>query len=163
MLLLQLPRARYTLEYLKLWFKKTQMRQEYQDIFMTLFQGVWTIHTAGCLWYSASFGNNKTYVNWVRDRGIEDSPMLDKYANSLYWATVTCTTVGYGDILPTNGYELAWAMVIIVGGVAVFGYFLGNLSAQFSEVAKSASSNEEKLNEIDQLDEKFNIGFELVQ
>jgi hypothetical protein len=29
-------------------------------------------------------------------------------------------------------------------------------------VAKSASNNEEKLNEVDQLDEKFNIGFELV-
>lgn len=88
--------------------------------------------------------------------------MLTKYANSLYWATVTCTTVGYGDILPTNNFELAWAMVIIVIGVACFGYILGNLSSQFSELAKSNSSNEDKLNEIDQLDEKFNIGFDLV-
>jgi len=40
-------------------------------------------------------------------------------------------------------------MVIIVLGVGIFGYILGNLSSQFSEIAKSNSSNEEKLNEID--------------
>lgn len=64
---------------------------------------------------------------------------------SLYWATVTCTTVGYGDILPTNKYELAWALAIIVFGVAIFSYFLSNMAAQFSEFSKNNAANQERI------------------
>ena len=64
---------------------------------------------------------------------------------AVYWATVTCTTVGYGDILPTNEYELIWAMFIIVIGVAVFSFILSNLSSQFSEITRSNAVNQERI------------------
>jgi hypothetical protein len=75
---------------------------------------------------------------------------------------VTCTTVGYGDILPTNNYELLWAMCIIVFGVAIFSYILSTLSSQFSEITRSNVSNQERIQQIDQLDQKFKIGANLV-
>jgi cyclic nucleotide gated channel alpha 3 len=67
--------------------------------------------------------------------------VFSKYVISLYWAVVTCTTVGYGDILPSNNYELFWAMVIIVFGVAVFSYILSNLASQFMEISRSDAAN----------------------
>ena len=71
--------------------------------------------------------------------------MFEQYIASLYWATVTCTTVGYGDILPTNNYELAWAMCIIVFGVAIFSYILSDLSSKFSEITRANASNQERI------------------
>jgi hypothetical protein len=62
--------------------------------------------------------------------------MVKQYVVSVYWAAVTCTTVGYGDILPTNNYELLWAMMIIVFGVALFAYMLSDLSSKFMELSK---------------------------
>lgn len=65
----------------------------------------------------------------MRTDGDTDADWKQVYIASLYWAVVTCCTVGYGDILPTNGYEYSWAIMIIVVGVAIFSYVLGDLSS----------------------------------
>jgi len=68
-------------------------------------------------------------------------PVGEIYLASVYWSIVTCTTVGYGDIVPTNGYEMAWGMIIIVVGAAVYTFVLGDLSSQFSELTRSSRAH----------------------
>ena len=125
---------------------------------LTIFQLIFVLHITGCFWYNASIGNflvsNK---NWVTENELQDSDLLVKYATSMYWAIVTCTTVGYGDILPTNKYELVWAMVIIVFGVAIFSYYLSNLSSQFMEILRVQKNNFEKMKKLDNLNKKYNL------
>ena len=88
--------------------------------------------------------NIRSFDNWLCDNGLQDESMYVQYIASFYWATVTCTTVGYGDILPTNYPELIWALFIISIGVAVFSYILGDLSAQFGEILKTNTSVDER-------------------
>lgn len=120
------------------------------------------LHVTACFWFVASFGNVTSNVNWVSVEKLQDSGIVFQYITSLYWATVTCTTVGYGDILPSNGYELFWSMAIIVFGVAIFSFVLSSLSSQFSEISKSNANNTERLKQIEELDLKFHVGAELV-
>jgi hypothetical protein len=110
-------------------------------VFIILF---YILHISGCLWFASHYGDVYHYLNWVTYYGVKDEPMITKYIWSLYWATVTCTTVGYGEILPTNGYELIWAQCIILFGVAVFSYILSDLSSKFSEITRSKLVNTEK-------------------
>jgi len=71
--------------------------------------------------------------------------------------------VGYGDIVPTNNFELFWAMVVIVFGVAVFSYMLSNLASQFIEIARSNATKSARVTQIEQLDDNFGIGPVLVE
>lgn len=66
--------------------------------------------------------------------------------------------MGYGDILPTNDFELFWAIVIIVFGVAVFSYMLSNLASQFIELSRSNAAKSARGTQIEQLDGNFKIG-----
>ena len=52
--------------------------------------------------------------------------------------------------------------MIVVFGVGVFVTFLGELSTLFSELANSSQVNEERIRQVHELDEKFNIGPDLV-
>jgi len=50
---------------------------------------------------------------------------LDLYIASLYWSAMTVTTIGYGDIVPTNMIEqVAVVAAMLLGGI-IFGWIVG--------------------------------------
>ena len=149
MLMMMMVRARGTMRFFQNLLKNLDFKIEVQNLIQTFVILVYILHVAGCFWNAASEGDIYHYTNWIRKNELSDSGLLKQYVASLYWATVTCTTVGYGDILPTNKYELFWAMCIIVFGVAIFSYILSDLSSKFSEITRSNASNQERIQQID--------------
>lgn len=61
------------------------------------------------------------------ERGHESR--LDSFPDALWWAIVTVTTVGYGDIVPVTQAGRALALVLMIGGVALFGALTANLAS----------------------------------
>ena len=123
---------------------------------------LYLIHIVGCLWYAQIYANMFNYQNWVRTLGIEDSSMFQRYSAAVYWACVTCTTVGYGDITPTNEYELLWAFVVLVIGISLFSFLLSDLSSQFIKVLAKDHGLSLKMARIEKLCEKFRLPQDVV-
>ena len=59
-------------------------------------------------------------------------PEVKSYTDGLWWALVTITTVGYGDIGATNNYERVFCCVVMIIGVIAFSFANGSLASIIS-------------------------------
>jgi voltage-gated potassium channel len=59
------------------------------------------------------------------------NPEFATFGDSLWWAIVTLTTVGYGDIVPETTTGRIAAVMIMLTGVAVLGLLAGSLASFF--------------------------------
>jgi voltage-gated potassium channel len=66
------------------------------------------------------------------EKGV--NPHVTSFFDAIWWAMVTITTVGYGDIYPiTMGGKIV-AMVVMVGGTSMFLAFIGLFSSLFIKI-----------------------------
>ena len=71
-----------------------------------------------------------------------------QYLYSVYWALMTLTTVGYGDITPTNDLERFYVLFCLLVGAVVFGFLLSTLGDVLSNIDKNESRVEARMNEV---------------
>ena len=82
------------------------------------------------------------------DADWAEQPTSIQYQYAIYWALTTLTTVGYGDICPTNNAERMYTLVCLLIGALVFGYLLSSIGELLGSLDKQAMALDEKLDEV---------------
>ena len=77
-----------------------------------------------------------------------DADNVTKYITSLYWVIETLTTVGYGETTPITNAQHIYAMIIMLAGVGVYGFIIGNVANLLS---KRNPARNQFFNNLDQL------------
>jgi len=70
------------------------------------------------------------------------------YLRALYWCVTTLTTVGYGDIIPLTNAQTIYTMFVMVLGVGMYGYVIGNVANLLANIDMARAhylSNMERL------------------
>jgi voltage-gated potassium channel len=78
-------------------------------------------------------------VVWMLER--DTNPALSTFSDALWWAIVTATTVGYGDITPHTGLGRLFATVLMLMGIGLIGVVASTLSATI--IATGGAAQEE--------------------
>ena len=65
-----------------------------------------------------------------------ETPGFTSIPRAIYWAIVTLTTVGYGDISPATGLGQAIAAVIMIMGYSIIAVPTGIVSSEINFIAK---------------------------
>ena len=65
-----------------------------------------------------------------------ENPTFETYYDALYWATVTLTTVGYGDVCPVSNIGRFIGMLSAIFGVAIIALPSGIITASYLDELK---------------------------
>lgn len=86
-------------------------------------------------------------ISWINGLGIDDESVSTRYIASCYWAVVTISTVGYGDITPTNETEVLATIILVFIGVSSYSYIISRLTSIFAIVNnhKTEEQSREKI------------------
>ena len=68
-----------------------------------------------------------------------------QYIVSLYWATATTTTVGYGDIRAHTDLERSYATFVMIIGVVAYGYIIASVAATLANADSGRAQYQDKL------------------
>ncbi|MBU0473880.1 MAG: cyclic nucleotide-binding domain-containing protein [Bacteroidetes bacterium] len=86
---------------------------------------------------------------WLKIVGIDENiPISSNYISALYWTTTTLTTVGYGDIVPHTNFEMLYAVAVMIIGVGLYGYLIGNV---VSVITKRDPAHEKFISNLENL------------
>lgn len=65
--------------------------------------------------------------------GADQNPNIHNIFDAFYWALVTISTVGYGDISPVTTEGRAVSMLVIIMGIGLISFFTSIIVSSFSE------------------------------
>ncbi|VAI72670.1 unnamed protein product [Triticum turgidum subsp. durum] len=96
-------------------------------------------HTAACIFYylATTLPESMEGYTWIGSLQLgdysyshfRDIDLTTRYITSMYFAIVTMTTVGYGDIHAVNLREMIFVMIYVSFGMVLGAYLIGNMTA----------------------------------
>lgn len=110
---------------------------QWGDSLKLAFFAFWVLisaHWLACVWSTMT----PTYE--------DDGPT--RYLQSIYWVIETLTTIGYGETTPVTNTQRIFALCVMLCGVAVYGYVIGNVA---SMLAKRDPAKAQYFENLDQL------------
>ncbi|XP_011081850.1 potassium channel KAT3 [Sesamum indicum] len=95
-------------------------------ICVTLF----AVHTAGCFYYWLAIHYRVADNTWIGAQvpEFENRSVWLGYTYSMYWAIVTLTTTGYGDLHAENTGEKVFSIFYMLFNIGLTAYLIGNMT-----------------------------------
>ncbi|KAJ0399080.1 hypothetical protein ATCC90586_003045 [Pythium insidiosum] len=134
------------------------LRSTVSSLFKFLLLVVFTSHWLSCFFFLISIEDER---GWVHSVGIENDSMYVQYVTAFYWAIMTMTTVGYGDVHAQSTRERVFAIFAMVLGAWIFAYGITNVVAMVSNLNASDTMFQLKMDELNDYMEARNLPVQL--
>ena len=113
---------------------KVRILASFIQIFIIL---IFLVYFFGCFWFwfQKTVGNYKYSHGNIDEDEFQDAYLMDEIGwehvaiRSSYFMLTTISTIGYGDYLPKNIYEMAFMSCVMLFGVTMFAVVVGNFNS----------------------------------
>jgi hypothetical protein len=112
-----------------------EMLGSFIGVSSALFIVIFVSHLLGCMLIIVA--SLEPDENWLHhyNPSLQDADNWTRYITSLYWATVSVTTMGYGDIMPVTHLERMTCIGVALTGAIVFSHCMGLVSSLIAQVS----------------------------
>ncbi|CAD8106611.1 unnamed protein product [Paramecium sonneborni] len=108
-------------------------------------------HWLACIWhFIAEQENSSSGYSWLQATELAEQQWYIKYVASVYWATATMTTVGYGDIVPVTSVEKLFGIIVMLLACCVFAYIMNSIGGIFVKLDTNEKTIRLKLGQANQ-------------
>ncbi|KAJ3174459.1 Kinesin-like protein kif27 [Geranomyces variabilis] len=122
-------------------------------------------HGISCIWFANACSGNIVWPSsdisascnsdsWVNSSmeffGLASLGLGQLYIASTYWAIVTMTTLGYGDIRPNNTSERIFSIFTALCGILFYGYINGTIASTLSNMDSRRVAYQQRLDAVKQ-------------
>ena len=99
-------------------------------IFIVYFLGCFFFWYQGVVSYHKYSGGDSTHNEGIFavNYNLDARPAKEVALISSYYMLTTISTIGYGDYLPQNIYEMSFVMCVMLFGVTLFAYIMGSFN-----------------------------------
>lgn len=73
--------------------------------------------------------------------GSGENEKINNFYDAIYWAVITITTVGYGDISPVTEQGRFITMILIIGGIGIISFMTSIMTTSMTEKLQEAKSH----------------------
>lgn len=138
---------------------------------------VFVAHWMACFWHVVTRLEDDGSYTWVRATfkvgqnvtgtgnkyyaTIDDIPVSYLYCASLYHATMTLTTIGYGDIIATTDTERWFSVFMQLIGASLYAYIVGVASGIVASMNKEKMHFQETMDELNDFMEDQGLSTDL--
>ncbi len=107
-----------------------------------------------------------TVIHWVTCMRIEIHPIAgidatSQYLRSLHWATTTLANAGLADAPPTANSDLIFSVCMMLIGLVMYGYLIGNIASILNKIDPARVHHEETLEKVHAFIRYRNLPIEL--
>ncbi|MBF0136653.1 MAG: ion transporter [Magnetococcus sp. DMHC-1] len=106
-------------------------------------------------------GLNALACGWILLHETPNKEPLSIYIQAMYWLVVTVATVGYGDITPTTDISRIYATLVMVVGIGMYGFIIGNISTTIANANSFENRRQEKFAALSAFMRQYNIPLRL--
>ncbi|KAL0917684.1 hypothetical protein M5K25_012764 [Dendrobium thyrsiflorum] len=143
----RLYRARKIKQFFKNMEKDIRINYLFTRIVKLITVELYCTHTAACIFYylATTIPPAKEGYTWIGSLTLGDYKYINfreidfwrRYITSLYFAIVTMSTVGYGEIHAVNAREMIFIMIYVSFDMILGAYLIGNMTALIVKGSKT--------------------------
>ncbi|KAE8687645.1 Potassium channel AKT1 [Hibiscus syriacus] len=148
--LLRLWRLRRVKELFKRLEKDIRFSYFWTRLLKLLCVTLFSVHSAGCFYYWLATHHEPPERTWIGKKigDFKQKSVWHGYTCSIYWSTVTLTTVGYGDFYSVNKTEQVFNIIYMLFNIGLTAYIIGNMTNLVVHAAVKTFAMRDSINEV---------------